>query len=225
MLTIKLVPVPPCLGIYTVKGVDHPSMPARMRLLHPEAADAFHTISDVTVVSDMYRSPESSLQAVRSGRGALRPGYSAHGFGLAIDIDIRTTMTNIHAKTKLDLDVFMAQHGFYCHRQDHVHGAEAWHYNFLGFDAPVKGRLSSDEIEERILSMYGPALSPDDTECQRLLAKLRMYAGEIDGEIGPRSREAIRVFKRAWGLLPDDHIDTQMRRTLAFVACEHQVMG
>lgn len=224
MLKIKLTNVPPCLGIYDVKGVDHPSMPARMRLLHPEAADAFHTISDSVTVSDMYRSPESSLQAVRSGRGALRPGYSAHGFGFAIDIDIHTTMKAIKAKTKVELDEFMEKHGFYCHRQDHRIDSEAWHYNFLGFGAMVSGRLSSDEVEELIMSLYGAELSPSDTECQRLLAKLRMYGGEIDGDIGPRSREAIRVFKRAWGLLPDDHIDTIFRRTLAFVACEHEII-
>lgn len=224
MLTLKLTTVPPCLGIYDVKGVDHPSLPARMRLLHPDAADAFLTISDVVTVSDMFRSPESSLQAVRSGRGALRPGFSAHGFGLAIDVGITQTMAAIHTKTKADLDAFMAEHGFYCHRQDHVMASEAWHYNFLGFDAIVQGRLSSDEIEARILALYGPALQPDDMECQRMLAKLRMYAGEIDGEIGPRSREAIRVFKRAWSLLPDDHIDTIFRRTLAYVSCEHEII-
>lgn len=219
MLTLKLAPVPPCLGIYTVKGIAFKSMPERMRYLHPEAAHAFVAIAPWAVVSDMFRSPESSLQAVREGRGAQPPGYSAHNYGLAIDIDIKRTMENLGIKTKAELDAYMEARGWYCHRRDHVVAFEAWHYNYLGVNATVAGTITSDEVEKEIQRRYGVALAPDDRACQRMLAKLGMYAGEIDGIIGPRSREAIRVFERAWGLNVDGVLDAKTRRTLAYVSC------
>lgn len=224
MLKLQLKAIDPCLGIYDVKGVPHKSMPERMRYLHPHAATAFQYIASVVVVSDMFRSPESSLAAVRSGRGAKRPGFSAHNYGLAIDIDIGASMRGKEGlKSKLDLDRFMSSFGWFCHRQDHKVDFEAWHYNFLDRGALPKGQTTSDEVEQRILDLYGDALRPDDTECQRMLSKIRMYGGEADGIVGPRTREAVRVFKRAWGLLPDDHLDEMTRRTLAYVSCDHYV--
>lgn len=213
-MRLDLVAVPPCLGIYDG------ALPARMRYLHPTAAEAFVGIAGVAVVSDMFRSPESSLRAVREGRGAQPPGYSAHNFGLAIDVDIAATMRRLVVTTKAGLDAAMESHGWYCHRRDHVVGAEAWHYNYLGPGATVAGALTSDEVESRILGLYGDALGPDNRECQRLLARLRMYGGELDGAIGPLTREAARVFERAWGLNVDGVLDARTRRTLAYVAAD-----
>lgn len=236
MLTLALVPVPPCLGIYDVAGVAHKSMPARMRYLHPDAARAFAEISAWAVVSDMYRSPESSLRAVREGRGAQPPGYSAHNFGLAIDIDIAATAKRLAsvrqsdgtyadllpagAVDKAGLDRVMESHGWWCHRRDHVVASEAWHYNFLGVGAKVAGALTSDEVEARIVALYGPGLSPGDRECQRLLGALKLYGGEADGDLGPLTREAARAFERAWGLNVDGVLDAKTRRTLAYVAAQ-----
>jgi len=223
MLTIDLTAVPVCLGIYTVQGVPHKSMPPRMRFLHPDAAAAFTKIAPWVVVSDMFRSPESSLQAVREGRGARSPGYSAHNYGLAIDVDIPLSMKNLGVKTKQAFDGEMAQHGFYCHRRDHVIAFEAWHFNYLGVNAAVAGALTSDEVEAKIVTLYGKFLRPDEHTCQRMLAKLKLYDGEIDGLIGPRSREAIRAFERTWGLNVDGVLDAKTRRTLAYVTCERRV--
>ena len=219
-MNLDLVAVPPCLGIYNVAGVPHKSMPPRMRYLHPVAAHSFAGIAAWAVCSDMFRSPESSLRAVREGRGAQPPGYSAHNYGLAIDIDIAPSMKLLGVMTKIGLDSEMERRGWYCHRRDHVIGFEAWHYNFLGIGAAVAGTLTSDEIEARILAMYGNGLSPDDRECQRLLAKLKMYGGEVDGDIGPLTREAARAFERAWGLNVDGVLDAKTRRTLAYVAAD-----
>ena len=220
MLDLKLVPVPPCHGIYDVKGLTFKSMPARMRFMHPDAAVAFALIAPWVVVSDMFRTPESSLQAVREGRGAQPPGFSAHNYGLAIDIDITPSRNALGVKTKAELDAAMEAVGFYCHRRDHVVAHEAWHYNFLGIGAKVAGTITSDEVEARIIRLYGAALAPDDTECQRMLGRLKMYRGEIDGIIGPRSREAVRVFERGWGLNVDGVLDAKTRRTLAYVSAD-----
>ena len=219
-LSLNLTAVPPCHGIYTVKGIPFKSMPPRMLFLAPDAAVAFATVAEWAVVSDMFRSPESSLQAVRDGRGAMPPGYSAHNYGLAIDIDIAATMKNLGMKAKAALDEWMASFGWYCHRRDHVIASEAWHYNYLGVGATVAGALTSDEIEAAIVKRYGAELAPDDAECQRLLAKLGMYGGDPDGIIGPKSREAVRAFERAWGINADGVLDAKTRRTLAFVARE-----
>lgn len=232
-MLLALVPVPPCHGIYDVRGIPHKSMPERMRFLHPDAAQSFAAIAGWAVVSDMFRSPESSLRAVREGRGAQPPGYSAHNVGLAVDIDIKATAERLTSEwarraagnasllaTKTLLDAEMERHGWFCHRRDHVLGSEAWHYNFLGVNAKVAGALTSDEVEARIVELYGAALAPDDRECQRLLAKLRMYGGAIDGDLGPLTREAVRVFERAWGLIADGVLDARTRRTLAYVAAD-----
>lgn len=220
MLKLELVPVPPCLGIYEVAGVPFRSMPVRMRYLHPDAALSFKAISGWATCSDMFRSPDSSLRAVREGRGAQPPGYSAHNYGLAIDLDIKASMEAGGYLTKLGLDDAMWARGWYCHRLDHVMGREAWHYNFLGAGAWVSGSLTSDEIEARILELYGAALAPDDRECQRMLARLGFYGGEPDGIIGPLTREATRAFERAWGLSADGVLDARARRTLAYVAAD-----
>jgi hypothetical protein len=235
MLTIKLTPLPASTvrGIY---GRAHDTMPERMRLLHPDAARDFAPIASWAIVSDMFRTPESSLAAVRAGRGAQPPGYSAHNYGLAVDLaldddrkehgDGALTLLGRHLglgrrATKRELDLEMEGHGWFCHRRDHVMGFEAWHYNH-GI-APA-GKLTSDEIEARIVELYGAALAPDDAECQRLLTRLGCYHGEIDGDIGPRSREAARAFERAWGLNVDGVLDKRTRRTLAYVACDREIM-
>lgn len=220
MLKLDLVPVPPCHGIYNIRDIPFKSLRANMRYLHPDAAKAFAGIADWVVVSDMFRTPESSLQAVEDGRGAMPPGYSAHGYGLAIDIAITEVMNNLKLKRKADLDAKMEEHGFFCHRRDHENDKEAWHFNYLGVGAKVSGSFTSDEVEARIVALYGNYLKPDDTECQRMLAKLKLYGGDIDGDIGPRSRQAVLAFERTWGLPVDGTLDVKTRRTLAYVARE-----
>jgi hypothetical protein len=217
-MRLALTAVPACLGIYDVRGVPHKSMPPRMRWLHPDAAQSFAEIAGWAVVSDMFRSPESSLAAVRAGRGAQPPGYSAHNYGLAIDVDIAASMKGAKLKSKKALDEAMKAQGWWCHRLDGVLGFEAWHYNFLGVGAKVAGSLTGDEVERRIVELYGAELAPDERECQRLLAKLRFYGGEVDGDVGPLTREAARAFERAWGLNVDGVLDAKTRRTLAYVA-------
>lgn len=206
-------------GIY---GDNEDSMPLRCRFLNPAAAGAYLEMKDLVVVSDMFRSPESSLRAVRDGRGAQPPAYSAHNFGLAIDLDIGRTMKAASVKTKAALDAELESRGWFCHRRDHEMEHEAWHYNFLGRGTQVgqQFRSTAGWIEGRIGQMYGAFLDPDDTECQVALKKLRLYGGAIDGKIGPISQEAIRAFQRTWRLPKSGRLDTRTKRTLAYVAAE-----
>lgn len=232
------------------------SMPARTLFLHTEAAKRYVNMlhPNGIAISDMYRSAESSLAAVASGRGAQPPAFSLHNYGIAIDLRIDDSMKRMRdkglpIKTKLDLDNWMQANGWYCHRTDHQLESEAWHYNALflytalGFaDKPVavdpkKFSTTSGFAEELIKKLYRDQLYPDDTECQKMLAKIGMYKGEFDGKIGPISKAAIQAFQRAWGtgkdpdtfevtytLAQTGKLDDKTRRTLAFIAADRNLV-
>jgi hypothetical protein len=227
MLTLDLCPLPATrvIGIY---GPRKNEMPERARFLHPKAAASFLNpkLGGLLVVSDVFRTAESSLAAVKAGRGAQPPGYSAHNFGLAIDIDVDTSLHRIPGLTsKIGLDGYMEAHGWFCHRRDHQLGHESWHYTFLGEGAEVSHKVATlaGYTEARIVEVYGSQLAPDDRECQALLAKLGLYHGAIDGDIGPQSNAAIGVFQRGWNLATIG-LEAHTRRTLAYVACNRQIV-
>ncbi len=233
-IRLSEIPVEKVVGIYIVDGVKK-QMPKRTRHLHPSAARSFLCyLSKFVVVSDMYRSADSSLAAVASGRGALPPGYSSHNYGLAIDIDIAKTMKNLGFKTKQLLDVWMRGHGWYCHRVDHTMGKEAWHYTFLGMLVELTGKplvispkvkSTYGYIEQLMQLTYGGELTPGPFECQAMLAKLHMYSGKIDGKIGPISKSAIMAFQRAWALSPTGNLDARTKRTLAFLSADREAVA
>lgn len=217
------------VGIYRVDG-QPARMPERARYLHPGAAADYLALvrRGRVVVSDMFRTAESSLAAVKAGRGAQRPGYSAHNLGLAIDVDIRPTMKGLGTHTKAELDAVMEEHGFFCHRRDHQLGHEAWHYTWLGRGAVIspKVRTIVNYTEAQIVAIAGAAaLAPDDAECQRALARLRLYSGAIDGKIGKLSKAAIGAFQRAWDLPATEALTARTRRTLALVAAERKIVA
>lgn len=235
-LLLKALSVNEVIGIYDVDG-DHVSheMPARLRFLAPDAAAAWRKdMHDKVVISDMFRSPESSKRAVAEGRGAQPPSFSAHNYGLAVDLDIDDTMTHIGVKKKVDLDMWMRERGWYCHRVDHKMGHEAWHYNFLGDPLLVispKVKSTAGYIEQEIRKRYASFwMNASSMHCQELLRQLKLYGGEIDGKIGPLSRQAIMAFQRTWDLLNlndtygvvQGHLDTTTVRCLTYVT--HKVV-
>lgn len=225
VIQLTLLPVDKVRGIYTVDGAAG-RMAHRLRLLHPLAAHAYLTtgMSEKIVVSDMYRSAESSLEAVKAGRGAKMPGYSAHNYGLAVDLDVEQSMRLLGGDKK-KLDLWLEERGFFCHRRDHAITnlqGESHHFNFLGPGTVISPKFSttSGYIEARIVELYGAGFKLSDTEAQKALAKLGLYKGEIDGIIGPRSRAAIGAFQRALKLGDTEILDRQTLRTLAFVTAE-----
>ncbi len=202
-------------------------MPARARFLHPDAASAYRAFPHgVMVISDMFRTPESSLQAVIDQRGAMPPGYSAHNFGLAIDIDVTVVSRNLFKKIdKEQLDHWMEERGWYCHRRDHVRDREEWHYNYLGVGATISPRVKTtmDYIEARIIQLYGPQLELDETGAQECLKKLKLYSGELDGLFGKISKMALSMFQRSVNLADTGKLDARTQRTLAYAACGRSV--
>lgn len=197
-------------------------LPVRMRRLSPEAADSFRRhIGPHVVCSDMFRSGESSLVAVQRNRGALPPAFSGHNYGECIDLDIRPSILRAGFKVKTKFDAWMAERGWYCHRRDSRFRSEAWHYNHLG---PGGGGylLDSDKrtsfaLERLLTEKYGAhwVLTPEDL--QRALASLRFYGGAIDGDLGPLSVQAIKLFQAGWCLKVDGIAGKITQRTLAYV--------
>lgn len=228
LLTLKLRRLPNVLGIY---GASKNDFPARMSLLQHDAAAAFEAvqsrIGQRLRVSDMFRSPESSLQAMQEKRGVQPPGFSAHNFGLAIDLDTDAMLSALKC-SKVVLDATMSSHGWYCHRRDNQRGMEDWHYNYLGPGATkyllgASPTNTSAAIEARIVATFGDDLKLDPSEAQEALAKLRFYAGAVDGILGPRSFQAIGAFQRAWKLPETGTLDRRTERTLALVSCTFDI--
>lgn len=225
-LALSLVRVPNVLGIY---GTNKDQFPARMSLLHPEAAAAFAAIEKLLGmrlrVSDMFRTAEQSMQAMQEKTGVQPPGFSLHNYGIAIDIDT-DSMLMATKLTKPALDLLMKDAGWYCHRKDGKRGSEDWHYNFLGVGsaatpflaASAKSTNTSAAGDAKILSLYADGLKLEPKEVQECLAHLKIYGGEADGIIGPRSTQAIMAFQRAWKLSPTGLVDVRTERTLAYVS-------
>jgi hypothetical protein len=214
-------------GIY---GPEKSALPDRMRFLLPEAiasVEALTAAGHRLRASDVYRSGEKSREAVRSNKaGVQRAAYSAHNYGLAMDVDTGEVMK----RWKLDkkaLDDLMDAHGWVCHRMDHDPGAlENWHYNFLDLPGTASGnryrglitKSSAPAVEQRIQDLYGAAFDLDGKAVQAALKKLGHFAGQIDGSLAGATRDALRAFQRDWDLDESGQADARTMRTLAFVA-------
>lgn len=214
-------------GIYDLNKNGKPDdpMPKRTLLLHPDAFSSFLELVNAggMVFSDIFRSAESSLHAVESGRGAQPPGYSGHNFGLATDVAVDETL-KARSCTYVQLLEAMALKGWHCYRRDGQRGKEDWHFNYLGTDskrilaACIKRDSWSQAAEESIMSRYAKDFGMQPVEIQAALKKLGMYNGETDGDIGPMSRAAAGAFARAWNLMSSDIAQPRFQRTLAFVS-------
>lgn len=232
-LSLNLVSVPNVLGIY---GASKNEFPARMARLHPDAAAAFASLQAALKlqvrVSDMFRTAEQSLQARAQKAGVQPPGFSLHNYGIAIDIATDAVLAATKV-TKPALDLLMKEHGWYCHRKDGKRGMEDWHYNYLGkgaaaepfLSAAAKSTNTSAAGDAKILSLYKEGLTLTPTEVQECLAHLKLYGGEIDGKIGPRSQEAIKAFQRTWKLTASGEVDAKTERTLAYVSADIPKLG
>lgn len=224
-LNVLSVPDALVIGIYKVKGEPN-KMPSRCRRLHPQAYGAYAGMMASTgglVVSDMFRTPESSLEAVKAKRGALPPSYSGHGYGFSIDFEVDAVMKRNGFKTKASLDDWMKSFGWFCHRLDGKRGFEDWHYDF-SVDGVLpglirKGDRSMQPARERMLRLhYEKAWALSNKQAQEALQLLGLYSGEIDGIIGKISTQGILAFQRAWELSTSGKLDDRTKRVLWFVA-------
>lgn len=235
MLRLRLSPLPE-----TLRGPDDEAykgrVPRRARFLHPAAAASLLELvakHPWLTFTDVYRSPESSLAARRSKRGVQPPGFSAHNFGLAVDLDLGACLRGSKLRYA-EMTEAMQGGGWYCHRRDLDGTAiEAWHFNHLGADArrylaeadPQAANTWAWPVEAKIVELYGEAFKLTDLEVQQALAALRFYTGDLDGKLGPISRESIGAFQRAWGLRDDGQAGPRTRRVLAVVSAERELVS
>lgn len=210
-------------GIYPT-ATNGDRLPERFMWLRPDAYAAVIELERewpaCFYYSDMFRSPAESEAAVKSGRGALRAGRSTHNGGGALDNAVSKTRARLRAagmvemgkrKWKLDLDAMFRERGLYCFRTDGKIRKEHWHYN-LGGAGYREGQLW---MQRTFGDYYVHQMTK--IHVQRMLAKVGLYQGELDGVNGPLTREAIRLFQRTWRLLRTGRADAKTRRVLAFV--------
>lgn len=242
MLTLRLVQVPQA----AVVGIYNGKMPTRSLFVHPDAYPSFQELAKRLVFSDIFRSAESSLSAIQRKAGVQPPSYSHHNYGGAVDVDIRASMKRGGFRTRAALDEWMTSLGWPMFwiapgADPRGNGFEAWHHSYLHTPVwdpvlwPLPAERSTAAAAERwIWLYYGDALRPDDRECQRMLAKLGMYSGAIDGKVGPISRAAIGAFQRAWRVgsyarkkgassYQEGALDPVTRRVLAYVSAERSI--
>jgi hypothetical protein len=208
--------------------------PARMKYLAPDAAVALHAVerdTDGLIYFDMWRDPTASLLARRTRKGSQLPGYTTHGFGLAVDLDLLATLDEKKIRYE-DLLYIMRKRGWYCHRRDgEANLPESEHFNFLGELAEkylVKTTMDPTTwqrpAEERIYERYGCHFQVDLPGVQKLLERAGFYVGPQSGQLDAYTREAILAFQRAWDLIEDGTASMTLCRALVFVTAERQLL-
>lgn len=228
-LEIKLRKLGSVRGIY---GINKSSFPTRAAYLHPEASAAFEKMerdSGPFVYSDILRGADESLAACKAGRASQPPGYSGHNFGLSFDIAVDQVLKEKHW-TYDKLCAVLGTYGWHPYRQDRSRGNEDWHFNFLGNKATEILRRTSaralwQTAAEEAIQAYYPNITPMGAyDIQAALKKLRLYTGDLDGDLGPLSYIAINLFNQTWGISPNA-IGERFQRTLAFVAADRVIVG
>lgn len=219
------------------------------RRLAPTAARAYLTDlhpAGVTV-TDMWRSARGSMRAVAKGRGAKRPGYSGHNYGLSIDIGVTTTMKNMGLRTKRELDGWMASRGWVCWRKDHKRDIEEWHYDYGTLSYVDRDERNNANAVERLIRFYhaDQFKIPTVKAVQAALKKasliylsnaadvknehdraraaaiaLSLDPGPVDGIAGKRTESALRAFQTSVGFTPTGRCGPPTQRVLSFVTAE-----
>jgi hypothetical protein len=211
MMQLNLVPLPNNLrGIY---GATKDKLGAQQLFAHPDLEAAINRLERdgvKLIFSDIFRSAQGSRDARRKKGGIVQPaGYSAHNYGLAVDLDIGAIMKELRI-TKKQLDELLENYGLYCHRTDHALGSEAWHYNCLG-PSPEQWlkegeRTTANAVERKIQGLYGESFRMEPGEILDALAKLKILS--------------VVEFQRAWDLVADGIAGPKTQRTLALVSAE-----
>jgi len=217
--------------VYGIYGSSKDALATRMRFLHPAAAKSFRAMSADSRVrcSDMLRTPEGSLSNRRRKGKGLRPGWSGHNYGFSIDIVVGW-MLKTHGINKMELDQWMASHGWYCHNiPGETRSYEAWHYNYFGEEAEhylsfredSSKRTWSSPISQKIEEYYGHWWQRTDiVSVQRALKNLKFYEGGLDVYATSPTKTALRSFQKEWDLAVDGIAGPNTLRTLMLVSAE-----
>lgn len=230
-MQILLQALPETFTHYTGKPV-----PKWQRMLAPDAAASIIAVEKEIGplrYTDMWRSAEVSLAARASKTGVQAPGFSAHNYGFSIDFDVEGNM-KLHGWSYDKFRDLLNERGWYGHRMDGSRGSEEWHFNYFGptevatrfLAEGVKGRGGTWAlpVELKMKENYGAGWVLSTVEIQEKLKELKMYHGDVDGIVGPLTREALKAFQRAWDLIASGTGDERTQRTLAFVTATKKMV-
>src|SRR5678809_596778 len=181
----------------TLHGPDDPSyhgkVPHRARYLAPDAARSLLAIDAGLVYTDIFRSPQAQREAYHQKVGVQRPGYSGHGYGLAVDLDVGATLRQCKMSYPQLIDL-MQEGDWHCHRRDlDPRGHESWHFNYgvgryLDQVDPQDPNTWSLPAELNILARYGDQMHMEPADIQAALAAMNLN---------------VIKFQMAWSLRPD----------------------
>lgn len=231
LVIIQLLKLPALRGPKIWNG----KLPTRMLAMHPDAARALIKLEAETgglVYVGIFRTADAQLEAHRTKDGTKAVGYSGHGFGLSIDLDLKETMS-VRGLRYIPLCEMLEHYGFYCHvRNLDGKRGESWHFNWLGTSQPetylrladpMDARTWDEPLEARIQELYGKQFLLSPMRVQQDLARLGFYGGEFDGDHGPLTISAIKAFQRAWGLVVDGRAGPVTQRVISFVCAERVI--
>ena len=219
-----------------LRGIYDGKVPTWALYLHPDAAASLLKLESDTgglIYTSVWRSANGSLWAIKNKSGALPPGYSAHNYGLAIDLTVDQIMDQFGWSYAEVLDL-MEKYGWYCHRRDGRKKFESWHFNYLGLPneaenylqlATSKSSTWKLPIERRVCEQYEHYWKGMDLrDVQTALKKLKFYMEKVDGLWGPYSREALQSFQRAYKMRETSRPGERDRRTLAFCTATKEIV-
>jgi hypothetical protein len=212
-MILRLSELPALLGPTEYGG----KVPARFLYLAPDAAASLLDLDRKAgglIYTDLFRDAHGQLIAHRAKPDSTQPvGWSAHGYGLSIDLDLSATQIRLKL-TYVELVELMGSAGWCCHRRDlDSSGSESWHWNYLGPNAarylaaaqPVMDhRTWSHPVEMRIQERYGQDFRLSALDIQAALEALKLHA--------------VRDFQAAWGLTVDGVAGPKTQRTLSYVS-------
>jgi len=149
------------------------------------------------------------------------PGKSQHNLGLAVDVHSASEPKRINW-----LIANVKEFGF----SWEVVPSEPWHIRYVcgdnvpptvkawmeanGVTAPVGGASTSAPVVNLAVATPAAANKDADKALQQALKNKGFYKGAIDGDIGPKTKEAIKAFKVANKLPADSVVGPKVKEIL-----------
>lgn len=196
-------------------------------LLYPPAAKAFNQYLDWMaaerdlhpLINDCFRRTQEQVEVLKKKPNlAYKPGTSGHEFGISIDLStalLRQEATKNGIKySTIDFKADLLRFGWTPSPK------EAWHFNFL------EGRAG---IQDWVSFKYGAAWdSADDLpaqDLQKALQQLGYYKENVDGQIGPRTIQAVQAFQKDYMLDIDGKVGPSTRKVLLIATAELSIVS
>lgn len=178
--------------------------------------------------TDLWLDPISYLVQKRLKKEFQLISYNPHNYGLALDLDVETTLKQKKIKYD-DLIWLMEKRGWFCHRRDkqeNLPGSE--HFIYLGeyhskylekcsYDPTTWNTSSEVRIWERFSQDF---ISVTIKIAETRLAQIGLFYGTKSGQKDLYLRESILAFQRTWDLPQTGTIDITFCRALTLVTAD-----